>query len=96
MIVYNLDSIGNYVSIEPLKARFIDEVDCNGLCAVIINDNLTDGCVVKYTLLNVSGVNATTVFSRTLSITGDDYKSWDGNNEYVYSYIATRLNLTII
>jgi hypothetical protein len=27
---------------------------------------------------------------------GEDYLAWDGDNDYAYSYIAKKLNLTLI
>lgn len=93
MTIQNSDLIGNYVQIEPIKSRFTDTEDCIYLTVSIIDDNLTNGCVFRYTLYT-SSFNK--VFSRTIAMTGDDYMNWVGDNDTPYIYVGSALNLIII
>jgi hypothetical protein len=31
-----------------------------------------------------------------ISLSGEDYLSWDGSNDYAFTYIAEKLNLTLL
>lgn len=66
-----------------------------------IFDNLEDSASFYYELLVVNTDeegNETTqqVAQGNLSLSGVDYQSWDGDNDWVYSWGATQLGLTII
>lgn len=66
-----------------------------------IFDNLEDSATFYYELLTVNvdadGNESTEqVAQGNLSLTGTEYESWDGDNEWAYSWGATQLGLTII
>jgi len=73
------------------------------LNAYIINDNLQSCCTFYYQLC-LSGepteetplVISQTLADGNVTISGDDYLAWGGANDYAFSYIAEKLNLTII
>lgn len=97
MTILNTDSIGNYVAIVPIKTKFTDTVDANILTAMIISDNLTNGCVIQFILWYMDNESSiTSMLQDTLSITGTDYTDWQGDSSYVYTYIANKLGLTLL
>jgi hypothetical protein len=77
--------------------------EANLLNAYIINDNLQSSCSFYYSL-NASGegteaiplVIGQTLADGNITMSGEDYLAWDGNNDYAFSYIAEKLNLTLI
>ena len=77
--------------------------EANLLNAYIINDNLESSCSFYYSL-NASGEGTETmplVIGQTLAegnitMSGEDYLAWDGDNNFAFSYIADKLNLTLI
>jgi len=73
------------------------------LNAYIINDNLATSCTFYYQLCSSGEATEETplVIGQTLAdgnvtMSGDDYLAWDGNNDYAYTFIANKLNLTIV
>lgn len=52
-------------------------------------DNLVDSCEVSYSFISTSGA---VIAEKTIEISGDDYKNWDGNIEYVISKILENYN----
>ena len=73
--------------------------EANLLNAYIINDNLQSSCTFYYQLCS-SGEQPDTI-GQTLaegnvSMSGEDYLGWTGDNDYAFSYIAEQLNLTLI
>ena len=77
--------------------------EANLLNAIIINDNLATSCSFYYQLSS-SGegteemplVIGQTLAEGNVTMSGEDYLAWDGSNDYAFSYIATKLNLTLI
>jgi len=77
--------------------------EANLLNAYIINDNLQSSCSFYYSLC-ASGegteamplVIGQTLAEGNVTMAGDDYLAWDGDNDYAFSYIAEKLNLTLI
>jgi hypothetical protein len=77
--------------------------EANLLNAIIINDNLQSSCSFYYSL-NASGEGTEAmplVISQTLAegnvtMDGENYLAWDGDNDYAFTYIAEKLNLTLI
>jgi hypothetical protein len=77
--------------------------EANLLNAYIINDNLESGCSFYYSL-NSSGegteamplVIGQTLAEGNITMTGETYLAWDGDNDAAYVYIAEKLNLTLI
>jgi hypothetical protein len=77
--------------------------EANLLNAYIINDNLESSCTFYYQLCS-SGegteamplVIGQTLADGNVTMSGEDYTNWDDSNDAAYSYIADKLNLTII
>ena len=73
------------------------------LNAVIINDNLESSCSFYYQLC-ASGegteamplVIGQTLADGNVTMSGENYSLWNGDNNDAYSYIAAELNLTLI
>jgi uncharacterized protein YhfF len=77
--------------------------EANLLNAIIINDNLQTSCSFYYQLCSSGeGTEAMPlVIGQTLAegnviMDGEKYLAWDGSNDYAFSYIASKLNLTLI
>jgi hypothetical protein len=91
-------------SIEPITIwKNGESQEANLLNAYIINDNLQSSCSFYYSLCaSGEGTEAVPlVIGQTLAegnITMDEenYLSWDGDNNYAFTYIAEKLNLTLI
>jgi hypothetical protein len=80
---------------EQLEARLLN--------AIIVNDNLESACTFYYQLL--TGGDGTesmpitygqSVAEGNISLNGENYLDWNGSNDFAYSYIAEKLNLTLI
>jgi len=77
--------------------------EANLLNAYIINDNLQSSCSFYYSLC-ASGegteamplVIGQTLAEGNVTMDGENYLSWDGDNNYAFTYIAEKLNLTLI
>jgi hypothetical protein len=90
--------------IEPVQAwKNGEQLEANLLNAYIINDNLQSSCSFYYSL-NTSGegteamplVLGQVVAEGNITLDGENYLAWDGSNDYAFSYIAEKLNLTLI
>jgi hypothetical protein len=90
--------------IEPIQAwKNGEQLEANLLNAYIINDNLATSCSFYYSL-NTSGegteamplVLGQVVAEGNITLDGENYLAWDGSNDYAFSYIAEKLNLTLI
>jgi len=90
--------------IEPIQIwKNGESQEANLLVAYIINDNLESSCTFYYQLCS-SGegtealplVIGQTLAEGNVSMSGEDYLAWDGDNNYAYTYIAQQLNLTLI
>ena len=77
--------------------------EANFLNAYIINDNLATACSFYYQLCS-SGegteampfVIGQTLAEGNITMDGEKYLAWDGDNDFAFSYIAEKLNLTLI
>jgi hypothetical protein len=73
--------------------------EANLLNAYIINDNLQSSCSFYYSL-NASGSEPDSIgkilADGNITMSGEEYLAWDGDNDYAFSYIAEQLNLTLI
>jgi uncharacterized protein YhfF len=77
--------------------------EANLLNAYIINDNLESSCSFYYSL-NASGegteemplVVGAILADGNITMSGEDYLAWDGDNDYAFTYIAEKLNLIIV
>lgn len=86
--------------IEPITIwKNGESQEANLLVAYIINDNLMSSCSFYYQLCS-SGEQPDTIGQSlaegNVSMSGEDYLAWDGDNNYAYTYIAEQLNLTLI
>ena len=77
--------------------------EANLLNAYIINDNLQSSCAFYYSLnARAEGTEAMplvigqTLAEGNITMDGDNYLAWDGDNNYAFTYIAEKLNLTLI
>jgi hypothetical protein len=77
--------------------------EANLLNAYIINDNLATSCSFYYQLCSSGEPTEETPFviGQTLAegnvtMEGENYLLWNGDNNDAYSYIASELNLTLI
>ena len=80
-----------------------EQLEANLLNAIIINDNLQSSCSFYYSL-NTSGdgteanplILGQLVAEGNLTMDGEQYLAWGGSNDIAFSYIAEKLNLTLI
>jgi hypothetical protein len=91
-------------SIEPITIwKNGESQEANLLNAYIINDNLQSSCSFYYSLC-ASGegteamplVVGQTLAEGNITMDGENYLAWDGDNDYAFTYIAEKLNLTLI
>jgi hypothetical protein len=91
-------------SIEPITIwKNGEQLEANLLNVIIINDNLATACSFYYSL-NTSGegteamplVVGQTLVEGNITMDGENYLAWDGDNDYAFTYIAEKLNLTLI
>ena len=91
-------------SIEPVTIwKNGQSQEANLLNAYIINDNLQSSCSFYYSLC-ASGegtealplVIGQTLAEGNVTMDGENYLAWDGDNDYAFTYIAEKLNLTLI
>ena len=72
------------------------------LDAYIINDNLQSSCTFYWMLKEADTVvDEQTVAGQVLAdgnvtMSGEDYDNWDGNNDLAFEYIAEQINVTIL
>lgn len=90
--------------IEPIQAwKNGEQLEANLLNVYIIRDDLQTYCEFYYSL-NTSGegteanplIVGEKVAEGNEKISGDTYLAWDGDNDFAFSYIAEKLNLTLI
>ena len=91
-------------SIQPIYVWKNGELlEGNLLNAIIINDNLSTSCNFYYSI-STSGqgteampiVVGQMVAEGNVTMDSDNYQLWNGSNDDAYSYIATKLNLTLV
>jgi hypothetical protein len=80
-----------------------EQLEATLLNAIIVNDNLETSCTFYYQLLTGGdGTEAMpisvgqTVAEGNISLDGENYLAWSGDNIYAYEYIASKLNLILI
>jgi hypothetical protein len=90
--------------IEPVQVwKNGEQLEASLLNAIIVNDNLETACTFYYQLLTGGdGTEAMpisvgqSVAEGNISLSGEDYLEWSGDNNYAYEYIASKLNLILI
>ena len=77
--------------------------EANLLNAYIINDNLATSCSFYYQLCSMGGGSelfitsiGQTLAEGNVTMDGENYALWNGDNNDAYSYIAAKLNLSLI
>lgn len=69
----------------PFKAKWTDTVNVTHLGARIISDNLSYSCTIYWVLMDSTG---TVHVDGNATISGDDYKSWGGDNIFPFSFVG--------
>lgn len=87
-------------SIQPILIwKNGESQEANLLNASIVSDNLATSCSFYYQLCS-SGEQldsiGQTLADGNVTMDGDTYLAWDGDNDFAFSYIAEKLNLTLI
>jgi hypothetical protein len=90
--------------IEPIQVwKNGEQLEASFLNAIIVNDNLDSACTFYYQLLTGGdGTEAMPisvgqlVAEGNISLSGENYLSWNGSNNYAFEYISEKLNLTLI
>jgi len=90
--------------IEPVQVwKNGERLEASLLNAIIVNDNLESACTFYYQLMTGGqGTEAMpisvgqSVAEGNISLSGEDYLEWSGDNNYAYEYIAEKLNLTLV
>ena len=80
-----------------------EQLEANLLNAYIARDNMENFAEFNYSL-NTSGegteamplVLGQVVAEGNLTMDGEQYLAWGGENDYAFTYIAEKLNLTLI
>jgi hypothetical protein len=91
-------------SIQPISVwKNGESQEASLLNAIIVNDNLESACTFYYQILTGGqGTEAMpisvgqSVAEGNISLSGENYLDWNGSNDFAYSYIAEKLNLTLI
>lgn len=92
------------IKIQPIQAwKNGEQLKANLLNVYIVRDDLQTYCEFYYSL-NSSGegtegnpiiVNQV-IYEGNITMSGETYLAWDGDNNFAFSYIAQKLNLTLI
>lgn len=97
----------NFNKMKPIQPVTIwkngESQEANLLNAYIVNDNLQSSCFFYYSL-NAGGqgteempiVIGQVLTEGNVTMDGENYLAWDGDNDYAFTYIAEKLNLTLI
>ena len=76
------------------------EKSANKFSLILINDDLATNANFYYQLISsvVDGENESSemVADGNCSMSGEDYQDWDDSNDGAYTYVAGKLNLTIV
>lgn len=88
-------------SIQPVQVwKNGEEKQANKFSLILINDDLATNANFYYQLISsvVDGENESSemVADGNCSMSGDDYQNWDDSNDGAYTYVAGKLNLTIV
>lgn len=82
-------------SIEPVSIWNAGQLYSASLLSIAItHDNLINTAVFYYRLI-VSDENLYTLADGNITMNPEEYELWDNSNDYVYSFVADKLNLTL-
>ena len=81
--------------IQPIEIKWGNTVTntITKLHVRIDNDNLSNTCTFGYSLLNNSNIS---ISDGHIHMSEIEYANWDGNNDFPFTYVADKLNLTLI
>jgi len=94
--------------IEPLTIWSADgNKVASSLTARIINDDLTSSCTFYWELKEADEVvpseneesittTGAVLAKGNVTISGEEYKNWEGGNDYAYSHIAEQINVKLV
>ena len=81
-------------AITPIQINIFDQQKADTLSVKLIADNLQDEATIQAILKD--STTGRVLYAKPIKIVGDEYKNWDGNNEFPFTYAATQLNVDII
>lgn len=78
-----------------------EEKVANAMGLILINDDLATNANFYYQLIASStdeegNVSSEQLADGNVSMSGEDYQNWDDSNDGAYTYVAGKLNLTIV
>lgn len=94
MIISNINGTGT-VTIVPIKAKYSDDTDCTNLSVKATADNFLDSATLQWSLLRNTNSGWQISDSGTITVSGDTYSSWTGDNTSPFLIVAGILGLTI-
>lgn len=83
----------NYVSISPIRVSYNDTTDATKLFVISQNDNLNSECTFLFLLKDNSNK---LLKGGNIRMAGTDYTNWSGDNYTPYTYVASKINVTIV
>ena len=90
-MIFNENFRNRAVKLEPFKVKWNDETEATHLLVNLNQDDLYSCAMFSYSLLDD---NEKYLYNGIINVEGEDYTTWDGNNEYPYEYVAEKLELT--
>lgn len=88
-------SVNPYVnakSITPIAGNF-GQPQATKLYVVSSSDNLSTAAVFSYTLISADNKSVAT---GTVVMSGTDYTNWSGDNNTPYTYVASKIGVTLV
>lgn len=79
--------------IKPFKAQFNDTLNVTHLGVKIISDDLKSSSILYWVLFQSNGVKSA---EGNVTISGEDYKNWDGSNVYPFNFVAKKLKIELL
>lgn len=78
------------MSTTPINYLYTQETECVSMLIETNNLTLFQSCVFSVSLLDVSG-KVVKVYMLTME--GDDYAQWGGDDSYVVNWVKAKLNI---
>jgi len=83
----------NYVEIQPFKVTFNDASSVTRLYVISVSDNLINNVIFQYQLTDDNNV---VFYTQCVSMSGEDYMNWAGDNITPFTYVSNLLNFITI
>ena len=80
-----------YANITPITIIF-NKPEADKLSVTIQGDNLSSQAQFNYTLL----AGNESLLCGSVTIEGEEYLTWDGNNDFPFEYVAGQIGVEII